>query len=283
MTGVLLAGRGLLESVRRHGGRLYVSDWSAGEILAVPETGSGDGVEVVARVASLPLCFDWLPDGRMVVVDSAGGRLLRREPDGALGTVAVLGEGAWNDIAVDGRGHVYVNRVEFGGGPGAVHLVAEGVCREVAGDLAFPNGMAVTPDGATLLVAESHGARLTAFDIGADGALSGRRVWAGLGDAAPDGICVDGGGAVWYADVPNQRCVRVAEGGRVLREVHLDRGGFDCAVDGSTLYVAAAEFRGMAELVAPGSGQLLAIPVGSAPGPAPGSSPDSSPGPAGGS
>lgn len=265
MTEVLLGGRGLLESVRWHEGRLYVSDWSAGEVLAVCGDEDGDGgVEVVVRVPSLPLCFDWLPDGRMVIVDSAGGRLSCREPDGVLRTLARLGDGAWNDIAVDGRGHVYVNRVDLGGAPGAVHLVAGGVVREVAGDLAFPNGMAVAREGTTLIVAESHAGRLTAFDIGADGSLSGRRVWAELGDAAPDGICVDGEGAVWYADVPNQCCVRVAEGGRVLRTVHLDRGGFDCVLGGPTLYVAAAEFLGMAELVTPGSGQVLAVSVESA-------------------
>jgi sugar lactone lactonase YvrE len=139
-----------------------------------------------------------------------------------------------------------------------VHLVGGG---EVAGGLAFPNGMAVTGD--TLIVAESHGHRLTAFDIGPDGGLSGRRVWAELGEGTPDGICVDAEGAVWYADVPNQCCVRLAEGGAVLRKVELDRGGFDCVLGGSTLYVATAKFLGMTggEPVEPGSGQVVAIPV----------------------
>ena len=96
--------------------------------------------------------------------------------------------------------------------------------RQVADGVAFPNGMAITPDGATLIVAESYAKRLTAFDIAADGGLSGRRVWADLGDGAPDGICLDADGAVWYADVPNQRCVRVREGGEVLQTVDVDRG-----------------------------------------------------------
>jgi sugar lactone lactonase YvrE len=121
--------------------------------------------------------------------------------------------------------------------------------------------MAVRRD--TLIVAESHGHRLTAFDIAPDGGLSGRRVWASLGDGTPDGICVDDEGAVWYADVPNQCCVRVAEGGEVLRKVELDRGGFDCVVGGDTLYVAAAEFLGMTgnDLVTPGSGQVVTVPL----------------------
>ena len=252
MTEVLLDGRGLLESIRRHDGGLFVSDWSAGEVLAVPGG-------VLARVDSLPLCFDWLPDGRLVLVDSSAGSLLRLSTDGTLVGHASLGVPGWNDIAVSPRGHVYVNRPDFTGPTGTVHLVGVG---EVAGGLAFPNGMAVS--GETLIVAESHGHRLTAFDIGPGGELSGRRTWASLGaTAAPDGICVDAEGAVWYADVPDKCCVRVAEGGEVLGRVDLDRGAFDCVTDGDTLYIAAAEWRGMAtdELVTPGSGQVLAVPL----------------------
>jgi sugar lactone lactonase YvrE len=255
MTEVLISGRGLLESIRWHDDRLYVSDWSAGEVLSVD---GSDATTVLARVKSLPLCFDWLPDGRMVIVSSQDGQLLRREPDGTLTTHAELGAGTWNDIAVDGRGNVYANQVDFTGPNGTVHLVGFG---EVAGGLAFPNGMAVSGD--TLIIAESHGHRLTAFDIGQDGTLSGQRVWAELGEGTPDGICIDPEGAVWYADVPNKCCVLVAEGGAVLRKIELDRGGFDCALGGDTLYVAAAEFLGMtsSDLVQPGSGQVFAVPV----------------------
>jgi sugar lactone lactonase YvrE len=258
MTEVMLSGRGLLESIRWHDERLYVSDWSAGEVLTVDRSGRS---EVVARVASLPLCFDWLPNGRMVIVSSADGLLLRQEQGGRLSPVAELGEGSWNDIAVDGRGNVYVNRVDLTGEPGAVHLVRDGEAREVADGLAFPNGMVVVGD--TLVVAESYGQRLTGFDIGADGELSGRRVWADLGTGTPDGICADAEGAVWYADVPNRCCVRVAEGGEVLRKVELPRGCFDCVLGGTTLYMAVAEWRGMTEdeFVAPGSGQVLAVPA----------------------
>ena len=265
---VLLAGRGLVESPRWHGDRLYFSDWSAGEVLAVDLAGRS---EVIARVKSLPLCTAWLPDGRLVIVSSQAGKLLRLEPDGSVVTHADLGETGWNDIVADGRGHAYVNRVGFdmmaGAAfkPGFVALVtADGSVRDVAGDIALPNGMAVTPDNSTLIVADSHRHQLVAFDIGADGGLFGRRVWADLGDAAPDGICVDAEGAAWYADVPNKRCVRVAEGGAVLATVTLDRGGFACALGGpagTTLFIVAAQWRGMAEMVAPGSGQVLATEV----------------------
>lgn len=267
---VLLEGRGLVESPRWHDDRLYFSDWSAGEVLAVDLAGRS---EVIAHVESLPLCTAWLPDGGLVIVSSPDGRLLRREPDGTLTTYADLGRPGWNDIVVDGRGHAYVNGAGFNPmarepfRPGSVFLAsADGTVRQVADDIAFPNGMAVTGDNATLIVADSYRHHLVAFDIGADGGLSGRRVWADLGEGTPDGICVDERDAVWYADVPNQRCVRVAEGGKVLQTIELDRGGFACALGGprrTTLFIVAAEWRGMteSELVAPGSGQVLATEV----------------------
>ena len=150
---------------------------------------------------------------------------------------------------------------------GSVVLVtADGGVREVAEGIAFPNGMAVTADNATLVVADSYRHCLVGFDIDEQGDLSGRRAWADLGDGAPDGICLDADGAAWYADVPNQRCVRVAEGGAVLQTVDLDRGGFACALggpDGRTLFVVTAEWRGMSEpgLVEPCSGQVMTTHV----------------------
>jgi len=246
----LLAGDiALGESPRWHDGRIWLSDWAAQEILAVDLDGKR---EVMARVQSFPFCFDRLPDGTLVVVSGAQQALLRQEPDGSLTTYADLStvpDGRWNDIVVDGRGNAYVNEIgfDFPGGefaPGRVALVTpDGEVREAARDLAFPNGMAVTPDGSTLIVAESYAARLTAFTIGADGGLSDRRVWADLGaGAAPDGICLDADGAVWFAEVPGQRCVRVAEGGEVLATLHADRGCFACMLggpDGRTLFVVA--------------------------------------------
>jgi sugar lactone lactonase YvrE len=133
-----------------------------------------------------------------------------------------------------------------------------------AQDFAFPNGMAVTPDNRTLICAESHARRLTAFDIAADGRLSDRRVWADL-DGPPDGICIDATGAVWYADVPNAYCRRVREGGKVLGEVKLDRGGFACMLGGAgrrTLYITAARWFGMERMgEMAGTGQVLSVPA----------------------
>ena len=269
---VLMEGISFGESPRWHDGRLWFSDWGAHQVVVLDPDG---GHEVVVSVPSFPMCIDFLPDGRLLVVDSAQRRLLRREPDGSLVThadLAAISQKPWNDIVVDARGNAYVNNIGFdfpGGepGPGTVVLVTpEGEVRSVANELAFPNGMAITADGSTLIVAESHGNRLTAYDIGPDGDLANRRTWADAGDDHPDGICVDAEGAVWYADVGNRHCVRVREGGEVLATVELDRGAFACALsrgDRPQLYVVGQEWGGP-QPTQP-TGQVVAFPA-----PAPG-------------
>lgn len=189
--------------------------------------------------------------------------LLRQELDGNLVTHAdlrSLSDAGWNEIVVDGRGNIYVN-----GGPGIIALVTpDGSARLVADGIAFPNGMAVMPDNSTLIIAESHGKKLTAFDIAADGSLSNRRAWAEV-DRPPGGICIDAEHAVWYADVPNNRCVRVREGGEVLQTITVDRGCFACALGGAdkkTLFIVAAEWHGFAKMMdGLGTGQLLSAEV----------------------
>jgi sugar lactone lactonase YvrE len=275
---VLSRGHGLVESPRWHDGRLWFADWLAGEIIAVDDAGDA---EVVARHRSLPLCFDFLPDGTPLLVSGPEHALLALAPDGTTSSYAGLGHLSpygCNDIVVDGRGNAYVNNgnFDFAKGPpagerapGFVALVRpDGSATAVADDLAFPNGMAVTPDNGTLIVAESYRNRLTGFAINADGTLGQRRVWADLGAGVPDGICVDADGAVWYADVPNAWCRRVAEGGQVLATVDLDRGGFACILgapaSGPTLYVVAAHWPGGERLGDPThvwDGQALSLPA----------------------
>jgi sugar lactone lactonase YvrE len=253
-------------------GRFWFADWGTQEIIALDRAGTH---EVILRdLGALPLCFDWQPDGRLLLVSGRDGLLLRQEPDGSLVTHAELRPLAttpWNEIVVDGRGNVYLNNTgfDFPGGafaPGFIALVTpDGTLRPVASDVAFPNGMAVTPDNRTLIVAESYASRLTAFDIAADGDLANRRVWAEIPGSAPDGICLDAEGAVWYADVPNRCCVRVREGGEILQMVELDRGGFACMLGGPqrrTLAILANDWHGPEQMNSGArSGRLLALDV----------------------
>jgi sugar lactone lactonase YvrE len=266
----LITGLAFGEQPRWHEDRLWFSDWGPQEVIAVDLEGNG---EVMTRARSFPCCVDWLPDGRLLVVSGREGLLLRRESDGSLITHADLtglSDRGWNELVVDGRGNAYIN----GGGfdllageefaPGIVALVTpDGSARQVADGIAFPNGMVVTSDNSTLIVAESYAKRLTAFDVAPDGGLSSRRVWADLQDGVPDGICLDAEGAVWYGDVPNKRCVRVREGGEVLQTVELDRGCFACALGGAdrrTLFMMATEWRGPANMFdEPRTGQVVAV------------------------
>jgi len=249
----LAQGLGLLESARWHDGRPWFADWLSGTIYRGGASGAS-GVEAMAQVKSLPLCFDFIGDD-LVVLDSAGGRVLRGPVGGDLrvwADVAALGS-VGNEIVALPDGGCYLNLGNFNPAEGfpttpcgtIAHLDASGAGRVVADGLAFPNGMAVSPDAGTLIVAESHAGLLTAFRIDADGALSDRRVWAEVPRSAPDGISLAPSGACWYADVPNEQAVCVAEHGtEPTRVIGLDRGGFSCAVspDGAQLLVVGAEW-----------------------------------------
>ena len=168
----LMTGVAMGESPRWHQQRLWFSDWGAQEIIAVDVDGRN---EVAVRVPfPLPFCIDWLPDGRLLIVSGREGLLMRREHDGSLVSHADLrghSDGGWNEIVVDGRGNAYIN-----GGPGIALLASDGSVRQVADSFAFPNGMAITPDNSTLIIAESHGKKLTAFDIAPK-------------EACPTGVC----------------------------------------------------------------------------------------------
>ena len=265
----LMTGLAFGESPRWHDDRLWFSDWGAQEVIAVDLEGKS---EVITRIQSFPFCIDFLPDGRLLVVSARDQLLLRMEPDGSLVTHAnltSLSDHPWNEIVVDGRGNAYLNNIgfDFPGGEFATGIIAlvtpDGSTRQVADGVAFPNGMVVTPDNATLILAESYGKRLTAFDIAADGGLSNRRVWADLGDGAPDGICLDAENTIWYGDVPNKRCVRVREGGEVLQTIDLDRGCFACALGGAdkrTLFLVATEWSGTTSMAGGArTGQVLVV------------------------
>ena len=264
----LIEGIGLGESPRWHEGRLWFSDWVARRVIALDEDGNS---EVMASVDAFPFSIDWVPNGPMLI--TAGRELLRMQEDGSLVThrdLSDLSGYGLNEIVVDGRGNAYVNGAGFdlmGGGEFAPGLVAllrpDGSAERVAEDVAFPNGMAVTPDGSALIVADSYAKELIGFDIAPDGTLANRRTWADLGDGVPDGICIDAEGAVWFADVPNERCVRVREGGEVLQTIEVDRGCFACmlgGVEGDTLFIMAQEWNGPDAVgKGPRTGRVLAV------------------------
>jgi sugar lactone lactonase YvrE len=241
MAEIFATGIQMGESPRWHDGRFWMCDWLAGEVLAFSATGER---EVVDRFEGLPCSIDWLPDGRLVATTRAG--VLAGSP---LAPYGASGQ-PFNEIVVDAAGNCWV---DMPGSmpweerrPGIVAVVRpDGSWEQADDDVWFPNGMAIIEE-TTLVVAESHADRLTAWTILPTGRLADRRVWAALGEGeAPDGICVDSAGAVWYASVPQQHCVRVAEGGEVLETVPVDRGAFACTLggeDGQTLYVVANRY-----------------------------------------
>ena len=204
-----------------------------------------------------------------------GQELLRQEPNGSLvphADLSGLSRYGWNEIVVDGRGHIYVNSIGFRFGeeefrPGIIALVTpDGSVRQLADGIAFPNGMVITPDNKTLIVAESFAGKLTAFDIADDGSLSNRRVWAALGGPGKgDGICLDAEGAIWCSVIHENQpaCWRVREGGEVLHRIELNQACFACMLgseDGRTLFMMVAEWWGverMGELFRSHTGQIV--------------------------
>jgi sugar lactone lactonase YvrE len=270
----LMSGLVIGESPRWRDGRLWFSHWGAQQIVAVDLDGNS---EVVTRApTNIGFSIDWLPDGRLLV-SGREGLLVCSEHDGLFSIYAdlrSLSPHGWNEIVVDGRGNVYVNSVNFDFmgflegraqfAPGIIALVTpDGSVRQVADGIAFPNGMAVTPDNSTLIIAESFTSDLTAFDIGADGDLSNRRVWADLGEGGGDGdgICMDAEGAVW-TPVRDNACSRVSEGGEVLQRIELDRSCFACMLggpDGRMLFMMAARWRPENPTGEPRTGQVLTV------------------------
>jgi sugar lactone lactonase YvrE len=282
---VVLEGFSYLECPRWHDGRLWVSDFYTERVVATDGRG---GTEVVAEVPGQPSGLGFLPDGRLLVVSMRDHRLLVRDGSGKLEEHADLSgvvSGVLNDMVVDDRGRAWVGNFGFdlmGGAPlrytTLTRVDPDGTVAVAAEDLGFPNGMVILPGG-VLVVAETFAGRLTAFDIGEDGELSGRRVWAqfgqtpetddvgaavGLLEVAPDGICADAEGAIWVADAVHNRVLRVEEGGRILDEIAAGTGVFACMLggdDGRTLFLCAAPSFAEHERRPVREAQLLAVDV----------------------
>jgi sugar lactone lactonase YvrE len=282
----VLADAHFLEAPRWHEGRIWFSDFYGYRVSSAREDGSDLRVE--AEVPGQPAGLGWLPDGRLLVVSMTDRRVLRREPDGALVTHADLSShatGHTNDMVVDAGGRAYVGNFGFdlmAGAPiepASLHRAdPDGTVTEVADDLWFPNGSVITPDG-VLLVVETFGDRVSAFDLTGDGRLTNRRVWAEFAPlpteralervlpaltVAGDGACLDADGGLWIADATGDRLVRVTEGGTITDEIRPGTPVYACALggaDGRTLYACAApDFHDQARKAATES-RLLAIRV----------------------
>jgi sugar lactone lactonase YvrE len=248
----LVEGGTFFEGPRWRDRRWWVSDFYRHAVYAIAPDGATDEV---LTVEAQPSGLGWLPDGSLLVVSMRDQRVLRRAPDGTVTTHADIAEhcgGLANDIVVDGRGHAYVGNFGFdlmaGEAPRStvlVHVGPDGGTEVVADDLQFPNGSVITPDGTTLMVGETMGARYTAFTIGDDGGLSDRRVWADVPGVAPDGCALDAEGHIWAADALGNRLVRVAAGRGVVEAVAAPEGlgVYACMLggdDGRTLLVCCA-------------------------------------------
>jgi sugar lactone lactonase YvrE len=238
------------EGPRWREGRLFFSDQHDHRVVAMDPDGKA---ETIVEVAEQPSGLGWLPDGRMLVVSMLDRRVLRLEGGRLVehADLSALATGACNDMVVDAAGRAYVGHFGFdmygGEGPQDASLILvqpDGSVSVAAEGMAFPNGTVITPDGATLIVGESWGVRLTAFTIGEAGGLSGRREFAKLEGAAPDGICLDAEGAVWVACPFTGRCLRVKDGGEILAEVKTSYdSAFACMLGGDdrrTLYICTA-------------------------------------------
>jgi sugar lactone lactonase YvrE len=277
MTNARVVAEGLYfgEGPRWHEDRLWFSDFYD---RAVKSLGADGDVRIEVQLEDQPSGLGWLPDGRLLVVAMQAQQLLRLDPDGPVvhADLAGLAVHLCNDMAVDGLGRAWVGNFGFDldaemeargveavltdhptanlvrvDPDGAVHLAAPG--------MHFPNGTVVTPDGKTLIVAETLGLCLTAFDIAQDGTLSNRRQWAPMGLRAPDGICLDENGNVWVANALAPECVLVAPGGDILATVATSQNCYACMLggaDGRDLYLVTSQTSGKKEASAERTGKI---------------------------
>lgn len=282
----LVSGFSFTEGPRWHDGRLWFSDFYSHRVSSVAE--NGQDLRTEAHVPNQPSGLGWLPGGELLVVSMRDARLLRRERDGSLVVHADLSHhvtGHLNDIVMDPLGRAYVGNFGFdlmGGAPireaSILRVDPDGTVTDVADGLWFPNGSVITA-GNVLLVNETLGNRVSAFDIANDGSLSNRRDWARFGElpdrdlakaldgqivVAPDGCCIDAEGALWIADAIGGRAIRVREGGEIVDEIRPGTGVFACTLggeDGKTLYLCAApDFHEHARKAAT-EGQILAVRI----------------------
>jgi sugar lactone lactonase YvrE len=267
---VLLDGLAFPEGPRWHDGRFWFSDMHYHVVVACDTDGNR---ETIAEVPNRPSGLGWLPDGRLLVVSMTDRKLLRQEPGGLALHADLSGLASYhcNDMVVDARGRAYVGNFGFDldkrESPKTAELVLvtpEGEASLAADELSFPNGTVITPDGGTLIVGESFGGCLTAFDVADDGSLSNRREWARLEGAVPDGICLDAAGAIWVASPVSGQVLRVREGGEVTDRIDVETQAFACMLggeDGRTLFVCTAGSSNPDECRANATGRIECLRV----------------------
>ena len=253
---VLLAGLTFPEAPRWRAGKLWFSDFYSQRVMTVDLDGRA---ETIVEIPQRPSGLGWRPDGSLLIVSMLDRCLLRLESGvpRLVADLSALATGPCNDMVVDAAGRAYVGNFGFDRHGGEkerttclIRVDPNGGLARVADDLMFPNGTVITPDGKTLIVAETFVHRLTAFDVGADGTLARRRVFAELPGCYPDGICLDVDGAVWVADARGRRVVRVFEGGRIERTISTgEQGAFACMLGGDdrrTLFICTSSGSGPA-------------------------------------
>lgn len=266
---VLLQGRAFLEGPRWRQDRLWLSDVPAGEVLAVDMDGS---VELVAALPGAPSGLGWLPDGTLLVARGNPAAVMSVGPTGEVSVHCDLTDVAAfppNDMVVDASGRAWLGTCDIAGipTPAASQLILvdpDGSASVVDDGMRFPNGSVVTPDGRTLIVAETFGSALTAFSVDASGGLSHKRVWADIPGCFPDGICLDAQGAVWFADAAGRAAVRVEQGGRITDRVEVDRGCYACTLggpDGRTLFLLTGHFGSPSKSLAERPGRVETVTV----------------------
>ena len=269
-TTILLDGLVFPESPRWHADKLWFSDIYDQKVLTVDLAGH---CQTVATLPGWPSGLGWLPDDRLVIVSIMERALLRLDSDRLL-TVAdlrTLEPGGCNDMVVSQQGGAYIGRMGYNpftdepyAAGGIILVTLDGTARIVADQLDFPNGMAITPDGRTLIIAESLGECLTAFDIAQDGSLVNRHIWAQLKGTTPDGICLDAEGAIWVADFGNNEILRVCEGGLITQRVRVANTPLACmlgGVDRRTLFVTTTATNQPEDAVARKSGCIEIVRV----------------------
>ncbi len=283
-TRVLTGGIYFGEGPRWRDGRLWLSDFWAGAVKSVSL--AGDLRTEFEVAGDRPSGLGWMPNGDLIVVSMQRRQLLRRSADGTMALHADLsGVATWhcNDMVLDAEGRAYVGNFGFdldhalaergAGRPADLSTTAtlavvspDGLVSAGPANMGFPNGSVITPDGRTLIVAESMAVRLSAFDIGSDGGLSNRRVWASTGARIPDGVCLDADGAVWVANAGGPECVRIAQGGEVLEVIDTGQPCFACMLggeDGRSLFMLTSVSAVPHEASAEARGQILVATVDS--------------------